>query len=316
MDDDVPAAMKRLEARLDQARQTGDPSPLLVPAAEGEIELLSRAVDGHPQEDMSMLLGWTFWSRSTVLPTARAETEYETAVRIFLSAFMVRDHREFPAPLLPRLAHSAVAVGSAALRHAMNTREAHALDLAIAAMRPALEHLPVTAAQRGACLFNLGTALCTRYDWHRRLPDLDEAIRLRRALLQAPEPDPQRRRQQLTALGTALRTRFAVVNDIADIDEAVDVLRQALDRTALADPERYRMLGDLAAVVSTRFGAVGRFTDVEESLRLRRAALNVLPPGHPERGLQLRRRSWTRESPWPARPFPSRRYRGPPTRRP
>lgn len=287
MNDDVTAAMKRLEARLAQAWRTGDLSPLLVPAADGEIALLSRAVDGHPQEAMSMLLGWTFWSRSTVLPAVRAETEYENAVRVFLPAFMVRDHREFPAPLLPKLAHTAVTVGSAALQHALNTREARALDLAIASMRPAIEHLPATAAQRSACLFNLGTALGTRYDWFRRLEDLDESIRFRRALLETSEPDPQRRLQQLTALGTALHTRFAVVNDIANLDEAVDVWRQALDRTALADPERHRMLSELAAVLSTRFGAVGRFADVEESLRLRRAALEALPPGHTERGMQV-----------------------------
>ncbi len=281
MNDDVTAAMKRLEARLAQAWKTGDPSSLLVPAADGEIALLSRVVDGHPQQDdMSMLLGWTFWYRSTVLPAARAETEYTNAVRLFVPAFMVRDHQEFPAPLLPRLALSAAAFCSAALQHAMNTRNEQVLDLTIAEMQQALDHLPATAAQRSACLSNLGTALRTRYDWHHRLPDLDEAIQVRRTALEAPEPDPQRRLQQLTELGATLDTRFEVVKDTADIDEAVDVLRQALDRTAPADPERHRRLSRLAAVVSTRFDAVRRFTDAEQSLRLRRAALDALPPGH------------------------------------
>ncbi|MGH3800841.1 MAG: tetratricopeptide repeat protein [Pseudonocardiaceae bacterium] len=237
MNDDVTAAMKRLEARLAQAWKTGDPSSLLVPAADGEIALLSRVVDGHPQQDdMSMLLGWTFWYRSTVLPAARAETEYLNAVRLFVPAFMVRDHGEFPAPLLPRLALSAAAFCSAALQPAMNTRNEHVLDLTIAGMWRALDHLPATAAQRGACLSNLGTALRTRYDWYHRLPDLDEAIQVRRAVLETPEPDPQRRLQQLTELGATLDTRFEVVKDTADIDEAVDVLRQALDRTAPAIP--------------------------------------------------------------------------------
>jgi tetratricopeptide (TPR) repeat protein len=288
MNDDVTAAMKRLEARLAQAWKTGDPSSLLVPAADGEIALLSRVVDGHPQQDdMSMLLGWTFWYRSTVLPAARAETEYLNAVRLFVPAFMVRDHQEFPAPLLPRLALSAGAFCSAALQHAMNTRNEQVLDLTIAGMQQALDHLPATAAQRSACLSNLGTAFRTRYDWHHQLPDLDEAIRFRRTALETPEPDRQRRLQQLTELGASLDIRFKVVNDIADIDEAVDVLRQALDRTAPTDPERHRRLSYLAAVVHTRFDAVRRFTDAEELLRLRRAALVALPPGHAERGKRL-----------------------------
>jgi CHAT domain-containing protein/tetratricopeptide repeat protein len=288
MNDDVTAAMKRLEARLAQAWPTGDPSPLLVPEADGEIALLSRVVDGHrQQDDMSMLLGWTFWYRSTVLPAARAETEYTNAVRLFVPAFMVRDHQEFPAPLLPRLALGAAAFGSAALQAAIKARNEQMLEVAIAGMRRAVEHLPATAAQRGACLSNLGTALRTRYDWHRRLPDLDEAIQVRRAVLQTPEPDSRRRLQQLTELGATLDIRFGIVKDTADIDEAVDVLRQGLDLTAPADPERHRRLSYLAAVVDARFRALGRFTDAEETLRLRRAALEALPPGHAERGKRL-----------------------------
>ncbi len=278
--------MERLEARLGQAWQTDDPSPLLVPAADGEIALLSHVIDGHrQQDDMSMLLGWTLWYRSTVLPAARAETEYANAVGLFVPAFMTRDHQEFPAPMLPRLAISAVAFCSKALQHAKNTRDEQMLDLAIAGMRHALDHLPATA--ESPCLSNLGAAFHTRYDWYHRLPDLDEAIRFRRAALEAPEPDPQRRRQQLTELGASLDIRFRVVNEVADIDEAIDVLRQALDRTAPADPERHRWLSYLAAVVSTRFDAVRRFADAEELLRLRRAALVALPPGHAERGKRL-----------------------------
>lgn len=288
MNEDVTAAMKRLEARLAQAWPTGDPSPLLVPEADGEIALLSRVVDGHrQQDDMSMLLGWTLWYRSTVLPAARAETEYTNAIRLFVPAFMVRDHREFPAPLLPRLALGAAAFGSAALHAAMNARNEEMLEVAIGGIRRAVEHLPATDAQRGACLSNLGTALRTRYDWHRRLPDLDEAIQVRRAVLQTPEPDPRRRLQQLTELGATLDIRFGIVNEAADIDEAVDVLRQGLDLTAPADPERHRRLSYLAAVVGTRFRALGRFTDAEESLRLRREALGALPAGHAERGKRL-----------------------------
>jgi tetratricopeptide (TPR) repeat protein len=238
MDDDVTAAMRRLEARLAQARKTDDPSILLVSAAEGEIAQLSRLAVEHPREDVSMLLGWTFWSRSTVLPAARAETEYANAVRIFLPTFMVRDHRQFPPPLLPKLAIEAAAVGGAALRNAMNTREARVLDLAIAAMRPAVEHLPATDAKFGACLFNLGTALYTRYDWYHQLPDLDEAILFRRAVLETPESDLQLRLLRLSGLADVVSARFDAVRRFTDVEELLQLRRAALDTLPPGHAER------------------------------------------------------------------------------
>lgn len=286
MNDDATASAL-LFARLARARIVGDPSCLLVPEADREIGLLASVVDGHPQRDQLLkLLGLVQWFRSTALPAARAETEHTNAVRILTPYFILGD-QDLPAPLMPWLALLAGAVCSEDLQDAIKTRGARALDVAIAGLQRSLEHLPATAVQREACLSNLGTALSERYDWQHRRPDLDEAIRVRHAVLETPESDPQRRIRQLTELGASLNTRFEVAKDTADIDEAVDVLRQALARTAQADPERHRRLSILAAAVSARFDAIGRFADVEELLRLRRAALDALPSGHAERGKRL-----------------------------
>jgi tetratricopeptide (TPR) repeat protein len=249
MDDDVTAAMRRLEARLAQARKTDDPSILLVSAAEGEIAQLSRLAVEHPREDVSMLLGWTFWSRATVLPAARAETEYANAVRIFLPTFMVRDHRQFPPPLLPKLAIEAAAVGGAALRKAMNTREARVLDLAIAALRRAVEHVPATDARLGACLFNLGTALHTRYNWYHQLPDLDEAILFRRAVLATPESDLQLRLLRLSGLAEVVSARFDADHRFTDVEELLRLRRAALDALPPGHAERGMQLAQFCSTL-------------------------------------------------------------------
>jgi tetratricopeptide (TPR) repeat protein len=269
VDDDAVAARNRLAARFAHAQQAADPSPLLVPAVDEELDLLCGAVDdGLLRGDTSMLLGWTFWYRSTVATTARAESEVANAVRRFIPEFLTRDdQQQFPAPLLPKIAQGAATLSASVLGDSGDRRQTKDLALLIAMMRRILAHLPAMAAERDFCLFALGTALRERYNRQRQPSDLVDAVDvLRQALAVLPFGHPKRG-YRLAHFCDALLALNGIGSASDALDEGITLAGEALADAAIPPDARVAAAYSLGSVLLARHQRTNDRADLDNAVR-------------------------------------------------
>ncbi|WP_238009097.1 CHAT domain-containing protein [Dactylosporangium sp. AC04546] len=129
---------------------------------------------------------------------------------------------------------------------------------------------------RPGSLTNLALTLWTRHERGGRAADLDETIRLMRAvadLLPAGHPD---RPAALSNLCGALRTRFERAGNPDDLDAAVRAGRAMLSETDPGHPELDRMQLNLGSTLIMRFDHAGDRADLDEAVRLHRDAVAAI----------------------------------------
>lgn len=142
------------------------------------------------------------------------------------------------------------------------------LDLAVAALRKALE---IGGREMGAGNLQsaMGSVLKAKFNRDHEQADINEAIEQARAALAIPGLPDDLRSMRHENLANALSIRFFSTAQLSDLDEAIDHLRSSLDR--ISPPRRLRTSENLArllikkGLVSRRQGLVA---EALESLRV------------------------------------------------
>lgn len=119
------------------------------------------------------------------------------------------------------------------------------------------------------------------------LPDLNEALALRRTILEFHPHGHPERSTALSNLANVLHSRFKRLQTLPDLEEALTLERSALELRPQGHPERAVSLNNLALYHHTQFKRFGTLHDLEEALFFERRALELRPEGHPDRALSL-----------------------------
>lgn len=142
---------------------------------------------------------------------------------------------------------------------------------------------PVPAdLERARDAYNRGVELKRRFEQSGKLADIDEAVRVLAAAVDAAGPDFPGRPGILSVLGTAEMARFEVTANPADLDEGVAHCRAAVAAAeALGAPGRVE-LANLGYALLRHYQQGGDPTELDEALRLARRVLSITPPSHPD----------------------------------
>ncbi|AZQ35794.1 CHAT domain-containing protein [Streptomyces cyaneochromogenes] len=143
--------------------------------------------------------------------------------------------------------------------------------------RRALAATSADNPDRAAMLNNLSTALRSAFAHRRRTADLDEAVRVGRACVEAGAAHPDRARY-LTTLGEACHSRFRQTRSAADLDEAVDALRRAVEATPAGQEQWASRLAELGSALRSRYDLTGARADLRQAMDVLRRAATATPP--------------------------------------
>ncbi|GGN49310.1 hypothetical protein GCM10010109_87220 [Actinoplanes campanulatus] len=153
--------------------------------------------------------------------------------------------------------------GARLLSQVVSGSDPNALDRAIALLTAAL-HATASAEPCHAVLStNLGSALRIRFERHGDGADLDRAIELHTAAMNAIGTG---RLEPTVNLAGVMHLRFKLRGDHADLDQCVELLTTAVD---LADPDdavRLEAMTNLGNMLNLRFHHTGRMTDLDRAI--------------------------------------------------
>ncbi|EJC99027.1 TPR-like protein, partial [Fomitiporia mediterranea MF3/22] len=134
---------------------------------------------------------------------------------------------------------------------------------------------------------SLGLSLFLRFERHRRIEDLEEAVELHRAGLELCPDDQFHLSMCLEVLANALVARFQWRGQTTDLDEAIELYRASLKLRSGGHPFNSKTLNNLAVSLQIRFEQHGRATDIDEAIGHHRTVLLFCPDSHPERPASL-----------------------------
>ena len=160
------------------------------------------------------------------------------------------------------------------------------LAAAIAAGRAAL---PVTrpGPRRAYPLVNLSNAVRAQAELSDSRADMDEAIELARAAVNAAPPGATVRSASLSALGNAYLARFRLTGEPGDAAAAIRHLRQSAAELPPGHPSLGRASNNLVAALTAQFGRSGDLADAAEAIRAARAAVEAAPAAGSRRAVSL-----------------------------
>ncbi|KAG2147002.1 CHAT domain-containing protein [Suillus cothurnatus] len=115
----------------------------------------------------------------------------------------------------------------------------------------------------------------------------EEAIHIRRVILELCPLGNKHRLKALDNLGWALRSRFEQCGSIDDQDESIQRRREAVSLCSEGQFEHCFYLNNLASSLWIRFNHQGNCHDLNEAISLLEAALCLCPVGHNNRDLPL-----------------------------
>ena len=134
---------------------------------------------------------------------------------------------------------------------------------------------------------NLAALLYMQFEQQGTISDLDEALALRRIVLElCPQGHPDRG-ASLNNVALSLCSRFQQLGTLSDLEEALALERNALELFPQGHPDRAISLGNLALSLYYRSKQLGTLSDLEEALALQHTVLELCPQGHPARALLL-----------------------------
>ncbi|MFJ8297780.1 CHAT domain-containing protein [Streptomyces sp. NPDC094447] len=111
--------------------------------------------------------------------------------------------------------------------------------------------------------------------------DLERAVSLSRAAVDAAGPDSESRSTLLERLGLALLTRHQLGARPADVAGAVSALEESVRTARPTDPALAPRRGNLALALRTRHDLDGNAADLERALAVLAEALSPEPPSEP-----------------------------------
>jgi tetratricopeptide (TPR) repeat protein len=284
---DLREAVESLRLRLAQVRATGDPQPLLEPAALAAAwQLRALATDSA---DVAELVGWCHWTWYRCQPTGDDELHFHAALGAFAPLYPTR-LGSVPSGLRALVGNpAAVADSHAELGLALQSNpagmsEAAAAATAISAIRAAIAMVPGEDPARPKYLSNLSFVLqaCRSLGGSEAL--LDEAVAASREALQLTPPDEPGRLGRVANLVGLLTERFRAGDRPADLDEAITAGRAALAEPTADGAPRARLAGNLAGALFARDKAMtADLAELAEAADLYRVALAGTPSNAPHR---------------------------------
>jgi tetratricopeptide (TPR) repeat protein len=167
-----------------------------------------------------------------------------------------------------------------------STNNLDLLNTSIIVYRHALE-LPSNDGSHLDSMFDLGSALWSRFQRTGLISDIEETISMFRELLSFYPTSYLNRPSLLTGLGVALDHRFRRTGSITDVEEAISMHRESLSLCPSPHPLRFLSLNNLAASLCHCFHMTGSMTDVDEAISLYRESLSLRPSPHPLRSASL-----------------------------
>lgn len=289
---DPREAVESLQLRLAQVRATGDPRPLLEPAALGAAwQLRTLAADSA---DVAELVGWCHWTWYRCQPTGADDLHFHAALSAFAPLHPTR-LGSVPSGLrllvgdLDAVADSHSELGLALLSNPVGMSHAAAAAIAVSAFRMAIAMLPDEHPAQPKYLTSLSVALQT---WHSAGGSealLDEAAAASREALRLTPPDESRRLGRIANLVGVLTERFRAGRGPTDLDEAISVGRAAVAEPMTDRGQLARLAGNLAGALFARAEAVTADlpelaeADLTEAAGLYRMALADTPSSAPHR---------------------------------
>jgi CHAT domain-containing protein len=115
----------------------------------------------------------------------------------------------------------------------------------------------------------------------------DEAIQLRRVVLELCSPGHQDRPRALDRLAQAVEARFNQHGSFEDLEESIKLGREAVSLFPKGHPDSDHYLDSLACSIISRFYHQGKSDDLNEAIALFRQALRLRPVGHKFRDMSL-----------------------------
>ena len=269
-----------VRTRLKQVAARGDPSLLLESAALNEARQLAETLNGTRGDlEAFYMLGLLHWYRSQALGRDNGRQDLHVALQMFTPCF-ISGISELPEPLLAVLAERAVPVATALLGEIQGTAAAESLvSVTVDLWQRILSVIPTGHPDRAGYLSNLGIALQAQFGWTGVRADLDAAIEVGRAAVDAAQPNDCAR--FLSNLGTAFYSRFERTGVPTDLDAAIEVCQAAVDTALADDPGRPRYFSNLAGALIARFRRTGERADLDSAIEITESA--VAAADHPNR---------------------------------
>lgn len=232
------------------------------------VELCRRAVEITPPKGADRVLVCA--NLSSALRERVQRTSSEEDRQEFLWA--AREAMAAAVPGTPGLVMAQSALGGFLSDEFKRTGDRATLDESVRLLREAF------AQTHDAPETNmLGTVLQARSELTGSTTDLNEAIDLYRAVLDATDPSSTLHATTSGNLGSVLASRFRLTRNRDDIGEAVTVLRHA---EAHSDAMARSMVQlNLAQALTTRYQAYDDPADLDASIEASRQAYETLPPG-------------------------------------
>ncbi|MCJ1334091.1 hypothetical protein MMC10_010798 [Thelotrema lepadinum] len=163
------------------------------------------------------------------------------------------------------------------------------IDMAIAAARDACD-ISRQGPDRVSCFDTLMAHLKNRYERFGNLPDLEDAVKTARAIVeQTPRDHPSlaRRRKHFVEL---LQDRFARTGDTAHLEAALRVINTALQDGLVNEEDsidnpfgRSGWLDSLGVLLERRYERLGKLDDLNSAISKGEEVVQMTPKGHQTR---------------------------------
>ncbi|GGN76464.1 hypothetical protein GCM10010112_48590 [Actinoplanes lobatus] len=150
----------------------------------------------------------------------------------------------------------------------------NALDRAVALLTAALHATASAELSHAVLSTNLGSALRIRFERHGDGADLERAIELHTAAMNATGTG---RPGATVNLAGVMHLRFKLGGDRADLDRCVELLTTAVDLSGSDDAARLGAMTSLGNMLNLRFHHTGRTTDLDRAISLLGDALRQTP---------------------------------------
>lgn len=283
-------------ARVSRQVSGADPAEMLQPAAVAETRRLQEWHEADPHDlEIAFVLGWARWARAESLSGDEREAERTAAAKL-LGQHFILGHEPLPGDLLPLLAERAFPSATtsldmaAALHMAAAFHDVPIVDTEVDLWERIVSATPPEDVDRAAALSNLGKALSLKAGHTTDLSDLDRAVEVTAAAVDAAErrlDAPTGRAGFLANLGLLRIVRFWRTGDPDDLVQGIVRLEQAVEAAREGDPVRVRAQINLCVALRTRFEQTGEVSALDEAVRFGRRAVRACPDDRAERALAL-----------------------------
>ena len=284
---DLREAVESLRLRLAQVRATGDPLPLLEPAALAAAwQLRTLAADSA---DVAELVGWCHWTCYRCQLPEAGDLHLHAALGAFAPLYPTR-LGSVPSGLRSlvgdpaAVADSRCELGVALQSYQAGMSPAAAAATAVSEFRMVIAMLPDEHPARPKYLSNLSAALQTCRSVGGSETLLDEAVAASREAVRLTPPDEPRRLGRIANLVGVLTERFRAGSGPGDLDEAISEGRAAVAEPTADGAQRARLAGNLAGALFVRAdAATSDMAGLAEAADLYRVALAGTPSNAPHR---------------------------------